>query len=200
MAEDNYNSSYTGAQIDAAVAKVANIEANADVTDAGNVGSSIHGADAKTTPVDADTLPIIDSAASNVLKKVTWANVKATLKSYFDSVTTTYTNKRITKRVTTEASNATPTPDVSACDIHTITALAAAATFGAPTGTPTQGQSLIIRVKDDGTARDLSYNAIYRAIGVTLPTTTVVSKTLYLGFIYNSTDSKWDCLATGQEE
>lgn len=65
------------------------IEAQADVTDAGNVGSSIHGASAKTTPVDADTVPIIDSEASNVLKKVTWANVKATLKTYFDTVYTT---------------------------------------------------------------------------------------------------------------
>lgn len=57
--------------------KLDGIEALADVTDAGNVGSSIHGATAKTTLVDADTLPLIDSAASNVLKKITWANIKA---------------------------------------------------------------------------------------------------------------------------
>ena len=67
-------------------AKLDGIEAAADVTDAGNVGSSIHGATAKTTPVDADTVPLIDSEASNVLKKVTWANIKATLKTYFDTV------------------------------------------------------------------------------------------------------------------
>lgn len=66
--------------------KLDGIEAAADVTDATNVGSSIHGATAKATPVDADTVPLIDSAASNVLKKVTWANVKATLKTYFDSL------------------------------------------------------------------------------------------------------------------
>lgn len=40
----------------------------------------------KTTPVDADLVPIIDSAASNVLKKLTWANLKATLKTYFDTL------------------------------------------------------------------------------------------------------------------
>ena len=66
--------------------KLDGIEALADVTDAGNVGSSIHGASGKTTPVDADTMPLIDSAASNVLKKVTWANIKATLKTYFDTL------------------------------------------------------------------------------------------------------------------
>ena len=33
----------------------------------------------KTTPVDADSLPIVDSAASNVLKRLTWANLKAAI-------------------------------------------------------------------------------------------------------------------------
>lgn len=41
---------------------------------------------AKTTPVDADTVLITDSAASNVHKKLTWANLKATLKTYFDTL------------------------------------------------------------------------------------------------------------------
>lgn len=66
--------------------KLDGISASADVTSATNVGSAIHGATAKTTPVDADTMPLIDSAASNVLKKVTWANIKATLKTYFDTL------------------------------------------------------------------------------------------------------------------
>lgn len=72
--------------LDAIETKVDGIEALADVTDAGNVGSSIHGATAKTTPVDADTMALIDSAASNVLKKLTWANLKATAKTYFDGL------------------------------------------------------------------------------------------------------------------
>ncbi|WP_395406351.1 hypothetical protein ACHMW6_06700 [Pseudoduganella sp. UC29_106] len=45
-----------------------------------------HAATSKTTPVDADELGIVDSAASNVLKKLTWANLKATLKTYFDTL------------------------------------------------------------------------------------------------------------------
>lgn len=46
----------------------------------------VHAATSKTTPVDADELPLIDSAASNVLKKLTWANLKATAKTYFDTL------------------------------------------------------------------------------------------------------------------
>lgn len=52
----------------------------------GNLQNEINSATAKTTPVDADVMPILDSAASNVLKKVTWANIKATLKTYFDTL------------------------------------------------------------------------------------------------------------------
>lgn len=40
----------------------------------------------KTTPVDADMTVIEDSAASNAKKKVTWANIKATLKAYLDTL------------------------------------------------------------------------------------------------------------------
>ena len=47
---------------------------------------AINTATGKTTPVDADALGIIDSAASNALKKLTWANLKATLKAYTDTL------------------------------------------------------------------------------------------------------------------
>lgn len=52
-------------------------------------GTLISTASGKTTPVDADSIGLSDSAdimAPNVLKKVTWANVKATLKTYFDGI------------------------------------------------------------------------------------------------------------------
>lgn len=49
-------------------------------------GALINGATAKTTPVDADFIGLMDSAASNILKKLSWANIKATLKTYFDTL------------------------------------------------------------------------------------------------------------------
>jgi len=112
-----------------------------------------------------------------------------------DSGTETLTSKRITRREITIASHATPTPTSDTADIYTITAQTAAAAFAVPSGTPTQGQTLLIRIKDNGTARALSWNAIYRAgTDVALPTTTVLSKTLYVGLIYNLTDTKWDLI------
>lgn len=45
-----------------------------------------HAAASKTTPADLDELPLIDSAASWGLKKLTWANLKAALKTYFDPI------------------------------------------------------------------------------------------------------------------
>jgi hypothetical protein len=68
------------------VRSIINVEDGADVTDAANVGSVLNAASAKTTPVDADTIPLSDSAASGALKKLSWANLKATLKTYFDTL------------------------------------------------------------------------------------------------------------------
>jgi hypothetical protein len=58
---------------------------------------------------------------------------------------------------------------------------------------------MVIRIKDNGTARSIAYGVDYRAIGVTLPTTTVINKTTYLGCIYNTTDNKLDIVGVCTE-
>jgi len=50
------------------------------------IAPGTHAATSKATPVDADEIPLVDSAASNVLKRLTWANLKATAKAYFDTL------------------------------------------------------------------------------------------------------------------
>lgn len=102
--------------------------------------------------------------------------------------------------VTTTASSATPTPtgNKKRNELY-VTALAVAAELQAPSGTPANGNILVVRIKDDGTARALTYNAIYRGIVADLPDTTTISKTLYMGFFYNSADSKWDLTALAEE-
>jgi len=111
----------------------------------------------------------------------------------------TLTNKRITKRVQSVSSAATVTPSWDNDDEVQITAQAVGLTLADPAGTPTSGQPLIIRIKDNGTARAIGYGAGYRAIGVTLPATTVLGKTLYLGVIWNAEDAKDDVIAVTQE-
>lgn len=115
------------------------------------------------------------------------------------SSTTTLTNKRITPRITTITSSATPTINTDDCDCVTITALAAAITSMTTnlSGTPTNFQKLLIRIKDDGTARAITWGTSFQSGSATLPTTTVLSKTLMVGLIYDSVDSKWTCEATG---
>jgi hypothetical protein len=51
-----------------------------------DIGVATAAAAAKATPVDADGFPISDSAAGGALKKATWANFKAALKTYFDTI------------------------------------------------------------------------------------------------------------------
>lgn len=64
------------------------------VMDDGNgVAVATHAATSKTTPVDADEFPMVDSAASNVIKKTPWSGIKATFKAYYDAVVSTLTNK-----------------------------------------------------------------------------------------------------------
>ena len=112
--------------------------------------------------------------------------------------TQTLTNKRNTPRVVTVTTGTTITPTGDTADIYTVTALASGATIAAPTGTPTNGQQLVLRFLDNGTPQTLTWNAIYRSIGFTLPTTTAATKVLYLGCIYNSQSSTWDVVASAQ--
>lgn len=102
-------------------------------------------------------------------------------------------------RCDVQASTATPTPNIDTTDLFILTGLAVPAAFGAPTGTAGEGQRLVMRLKDNGVARALTWNAIYRGIGVTLPTTTIAGKWLYLTFVYNDTDSKWDYTGKAQQ-
>jgi hypothetical protein len=118
--------------------------------------------------------------------------------------TQTLTNKRITARVVSITGSAggaiTPTSDTA--DQYNITALGASCSFSAPSGTPTDGQRLNIRIYS-ASAQTISSWASgasgYRAIGVTLPTTSGVGKTIYIGCVYNVADNIWDVVAVATQ-
>ena len=52
-------------------------------TDAQALGNTISGATVKATPADSDSLGLSDSAAGAIVKKLTWANLKATLDAHY---------------------------------------------------------------------------------------------------------------------
>lgn len=112
--------------------------------------------------------------------------------------TQTLTNKRITKRVVTTTQSATPTINTDNTDVAYITALAQAITSFTTnlSGTPVNGDTLIIDLTDNGTARAITWGTSFESSGnVTLPTTTVISTKLTIGFRWNTVTSKWTCVA-----
>jgi hypothetical protein len=143
------------------------------------------------------TSPVINTSVSGtaILNDNTFATASTT------TVPTSESVKNYVGNQTSITSSATPTPtgDRKHNELY-ITALAVAANFQAPSGTPTNGNTLTIRVKDDGTARALTWNAIFNPRYATLPTTTTVNKYLHIEFVYNSTASTWDCVKSLLED
>lgn len=91
---------------------------------------------------------------------------------------------------------ATVTIDASLGDYYTLVPNQSF-TLAAPTN-PTHGQRIMLRVKQDGTgSRVATYNAAFRFgsdIGAAV-LSTAANKVDYLGFVYDSTDAKWDVVA-----
>lgn len=89
-------------------------------------------------------------------------------------------------------------PDALTYGQYSYTALATPIVIGSP-GVVADGKTLIFRFRDNGAARALNWNAIYRGIGVTIPTATVANKVVYVGAKYHAADNKWDVLAVNRQ-
>jgi len=107
----------------------------------------------------------------------------------------TVTGSRINPRFLSAANATTLAPDISAYDQYNLTAQDKALTVSAPIGTPVDGNKLMIRITGNSSAYAITWNVAYTVIGVTLPTTTVATKTIYVGTIYNATNTRWDVIA-----
>lgn len=110
---------------------------------------------------------------------------------------TTIATSRINPRIVTTTDDATAVIDTDVTDQYQLTAIANATEFTV-TGTPVAGQKLIVRIKDAGVAKGLTWTGFTNR-GATAPTTTVAGKTHYIGCIYNATASTWDVVAVTVE-
>lgn len=110
--------------------------------------------------------------------------------------TETLTNKRISPRTGETTSSATPTINTDNVDHYLLTAQAEAITSFTTnlSGTPTEGQKLIISITGTG-ARAITWGTSFEASTVSLPTTTVTTNRLDVGFIWNTITSKWRIIA-----
>lgn len=108
--------------------------------------------------------------------------------------TTTFTNKRITARVDSTTSSATPTINTDNIDTYKLTAQAVDITSFTTnlTGTPTDDQILHIVIIGTAT-RAIIWGSKFEASTVALPTTTVDANRLDVYFIFNTATSKWRC-------
>jgi hypothetical protein len=120
------------------------------------------------------------------------------------AATQTLTNKKITKRVSSAATIASPLSwNSNNFDQYVSTGQTTNLVIDVDAGAPTNGQVIIFRIKDNGISRSLTFTTglvnSFRAVGVVLPTTTVANKVLYVGAIYNANESRWDVVAVAQE-
>lgn len=107
-------------------------------------------------------------------------------------------DRGIIKRFKTIPNSATPSINTDICDTASIVNLAQAITSFTTNlqGSPQPAQPLIIELTDNGTAYGITWGTKFEASTVALPTTTVISNKLTVGFIYNTATSKWRCVAT----
>jgi len=208
LGDGTTNKAYTATE----KTKLAGVETLADVTDAANVAAATAVMDGDFS---TDGLMARTGAGAYASRTITGTANRVTVTNgdgdagnptldvgsdvTTNAGTVTLTNKRITRRVVSTTSTATLTIDSDSYDGAVVSAQAATLAVAAPTGTPTDMQPLIIRIKDNGTIRTINWNAAFAPQGNTLPTTTVASKTHTIGCQWDTVASKWNVLAITAE-
>lgn len=111
--------------------------------------------------------------------------------------TVTFTNKRVTSRVGTTTSSATPTINTDNVDHYILTAQAVDITSMTTnlSGTPTNGQRLWITIIGTAT-RNITWGASFEASETPLPTATNGTNRLDVGFVWNAATSAWRIVAS----
>ena len=107
---------------------------------------------------------------------------------------------RTKPRILVATSTATLTPNIDANNIYELSAQAVGLTIANPTGTANDGDVMLIRLKDNATSQTIAYGTVYSNIsGLDTIVTTTISKWHVLGYCYNATLTKWQCISLTTE-
>lgn len=122
--------------------------------------------------------------------------VKFTQVSMTPAGTQTQTNKRITRRVGSIASSATPAINTDNYDVYKMTAQAVPITGWTITGTPVDRDELTLTIKDTGASQPIVWGSPFMPSGsAALPGATPAGKQMTLKFVYDSVPAAWVCMA-----
>jgi disulfide oxidoreductase YuzD len=142
------------------------------------------------TPEDVANKDIDGTLAANSDTK--YASQKAT-KTYAD------TKRPMNPRSTTAASATTLTVNSDTTDEAVLTALASNLTIANPTGTPSEGSSILYKIKDNGTIRTITLGGSIIDIFGQVPASTTANKWVYIGIKYNVNAVAWHVLAANTQ-
>jgi hypothetical protein len=133
---------------------------------------------------------------SNSETGLTFTAVSTRRAVVLDTATQTLTNKRVTKRTGTVSSSATPTINTDNVDYFSITAQSGNITSMTTnlSGTPTEGQTLWLAMTATSGTPSVTWGTGYESSTATLPTALSTTRQ-DVGFIWNSANSKWRCVA-----
>jgi hypothetical protein len=129
---------------------------------------------------------------------INWDNGDATLTQSGNDVTLAGASltARVKPRTGGTTSSATPTINTDDVDYYELTAQTVDITSFTTnlSGTPTKAQKLWISITGTA-ARAITWGTSFESSTVTLPTTTVTTNRLDVGFVWNDATSKWRCVA-----
>ena len=110
-------------------------------------------------------------------------------------------NKPSIPRVLPVVTTLSISPNTDLYDCIDITAQHTDISILNPTGAQVNFQKLIIRIKDDGNIRNITWDTGYASTNVYLPSITFASKIISLGFIYNISNgfNKFQLVALSRE-
>lgn len=145
---------------------------------------------------------VASSYANSAYTQANTANTNATSAGIYansayakaNTAATAYITQRVV--VITDGTTVTINSDTTDIATQSNSQSVGTLTIAAPTGTPANGQKLIFRLLSTN-VQTFSWNAAFQgSTDLALPTTSSgSSKYDYMGFIWNSTNSKWQILA-----